>query len=164
MLENKTKTKELSMMHNLQTLIENYLEYCGAQKRLDEKTLKAYRIDLKQFSEWTSVPDITKITSETLENHIGNLHTKYKPKTVKRKIASLKAFFHYLEYKELIDRNPFSKIQVRFREPVILPKTIPLHTVETFLTYSEAKLEELSEKNQQLKMELPRKEEVKKQA
>ena len=39
-----------------------------------------------------------------------------------------------------------------------------LKTVETFLTYSEAKLEELSEKNQQLKMELPRKEEVKKQA
>ena len=33
-----------------------------------------------------------------------------------------------------------------------------LKTVETFLTYSEAKLEELSEKNQQLKMELPRKE------
>ena len=46
----------------------------------------------------------------------------------------MKAFFHYLEYKELIDRNPFSKIQVRFRGPVILPKTIPLHTVETFLT------------------------------
>ncbi len=37
-----------------------------------------------------------------------------------------------------------------------------LKTVETFLTYSEAKLEELSEKNQQLKTELPRKEEVKK--
>ena len=36
-----------------------------------------------------------------------------------------------------------------------------LKTVETFLTYSEAKLEELSEKNQQLKTELPRKEEVK---
>ena len=33
-----------------------------------------------------------------------------------------------------------------------------LKTVETFLTYSEAKLEELSEKNQQLKTELPRKE------
>ena len=39
-----------------------------------------------------------------------------------------------------------------------------LKTVETFLTYSEAKLEELLEKNQQLKTELPRKEEVKKQA
>lgn len=50
-----------------------------------------------------------------------------------RKIASLKAFFHYLEYRELIDRNPFNKVQIRFREPVILPKTIPLHTIETFL-------------------------------
>ena len=39
-----------------------------------------------------------------------------------------------------------------------------LKTVENFLTYSEAKLEELSEKNQQLKMDVHRKEEVKKQA
>jgi len=39
-----------------------------------------------------------------------------------------------------------------------------LKTVETFLTYSEAKLEELSEKNPQLKMDVHRKEEVKKQA
>ena len=39
-----------------------------------------------------------------------------------------------------------------------------LKTVETFLTYSEAKLEELSEKNQQLKTDVPRKEGAKKQA
>jgi integrase/recombinase XerD len=121
-------------MNNLQTLIENYLEYCSTQKRLDEKTLKAYRIDLRQFSEQTSSQDVTEITSEILEEYIAKLHSKYKPKTVKRKIASLKALFHYLEYKEIIDRNPFGKIQVHFREPVILPKIIPLHTVETFLT------------------------------
>jgi integrase/recombinase XerD len=121
-------------MSNLQTLIDNYLEYCSTQKRLDEKTLKAYRIDLRQFSEQTSSQEVTETTSETLEEYIAKLHQKYKPKTVKRKIASLKALFHYLEYKEIIDRNPFNKIQVRFREPVILPKTIPLHTVETFLT------------------------------
>ena len=121
-------------MENLQTLIANYLEYCGTQKRLDEKTLKAYRIDLRQFSEQTSSQEITEITSETLEAYIAKLHQLYKPKTVKRKIASVKALFHYLEYKDIIDRNPFNKIQVRFREPVILPKTIPLHMVETFLT------------------------------
>lgn len=121
-------------MENLQTLIANYLEYSGTQKRLDEKTLKAYRIDLRQFSEQTSSQEITDITSETLEAYIAKLHQQYKPKTVKRKIASVKALFHYLEYKDIIDRNPFNKIQVRFREPVILPKTIPLHMVETFLT------------------------------
>lgn len=114
-------------MNNLQTLIKNYLQYCSTQKRLDEKTLKAYRIDLRQFSEGTSSQEVTEITSEKLEEYIAKLHKQYKPKTVKRKIASLKAFFHYLEYREIIDRNPFNKIQVRFREPVILPKTIPLH-------------------------------------
>ena len=121
-------------MNNLKLFISNYLEYCKTQKRLDEKTLKAYLIDLKQFSELTSCEEITLITPETLETHIAQLHQQYKPKTVKRKIASLKAFFHYLEYKDIIEYNPFNKIQVRFREPVILPKTIPLHTIEAFLS------------------------------
>ncbi len=121
-------------MNNLQLLISNYLEYCKTQKRLDEKTLKAYIIDLKQFSTLISCKEITMITTNTLETHIAQLHQQYKPKTVKRKIASLKAFFHYLEYKDIIEHNPFNKIQVRFREPVILPKTIPLHTIETFLS------------------------------
>ena len=38
-------------MDNLQISIESYLDYCAKQKRLDEKTIKAYRIDLTQFSE-----------------------------------------------------------------------------------------------------------------
>ena len=39
-------------MDNLKILTENYLEYCKTQKRLDPKTMRAYRIDLRQFSEW----------------------------------------------------------------------------------------------------------------
>ena len=76
-------------MNNLQLLISNYLEYCKTQKRLDEKTLKAYIIDLKQFSTLTSCKEITTITPNTLETHIAQLHQQYKPKTVKRKIAFL---------------------------------------------------------------------------
>lgn len=121
-------------MSSLQTQIKQYLEYCQYQKRLDKKTLKAYRIDLIQFLAEISCADALEITPALLENYIANLHQKYKPKTVKRKIASLKALFHYFEYRDIIDRNPFSKIQIRFREPVILPKTIPLRTVETFLS------------------------------
>lgn len=120
-------------MNQSQKTLEQYLNYCQFQKRLDHKTLKAYRIDLNQFFLWNSHKSIECITSELLESYIAQLHQQYKPKTVKRKIASLKALFHYLEYKEIIDRNPFNKIRVKFREPVILPKTIPLHTMETFL-------------------------------
>lgn len=121
-------------MNTLQAHLNNYLQFCEFQKRLDSKTLKAYRIDLTQFICQISLNDICAITPNILEKYITTLHQKYKPKTVKRKIASLKAFFHYLEYRDLIEKNPFNKIQVKFREPVILPKTIPLHTVEIFLS------------------------------
>lgn len=121
-------------MDNTKTHIKNYLEYCNSQKCLDEKTLKAYRIDLRQFFEQNPNINITEITSEALEQYIAQLHEQYKPKTVKRKVASVKALFHYLEYKEIIDHNPFNKVLIHFREPVILPKTIPLHTVEIFLS------------------------------
>ena len=113
-------------MNNPKTLTDNYLEYCIQQKRLDEKTLRAYQIDLRQFFESIATPNVLDITSYTLEAYIADLHMKYKPKTVKRKIDSIKAFFHYLEYKDVIEINPFNKLQIKFREPVILPKTIPL--------------------------------------
>lgn len=129
-------------MNNLQTTIKNYLDFCQYQKRLDKKTLKAYRIDLRQFTEQISVDTASLITPNILEAFISALHQTYKPKTVKRKIASLKAFFHYLEYKDMIEKNPFNKLQIKFREPTILPKTIPLHVIETFLStmYAQKKL------------------------
>lgn len=121
-------------MNELQTTLNNYLDFCQFQKRLDSKTLKAYRIDLRQFSEHISADSISQISPSLLETYISSLHVTYKPKTVKRKIASLKAFFHYLEYRDLVILNPFNKIQVKFREPVTLPKTIPLHSIERLLS------------------------------
>ena len=55
-------------MNNLQNHIKNYLEYCKMQKRLDEKTLKAYRIDLQQFSEQIYITETANFTSTVLEN------------------------------------------------------------------------------------------------
>ena len=118
---------------DLETTISEYLIYCDEQKRLDEKTRKAYRIDLTQFCRQTGGGDPSQITSAMIEAYVASLHQTFQPKTVKRKIASVKAFFHYLEYRDIIDINPFHKIQLRFREPLILPKTIPLPTMEHFL-------------------------------
>lgn len=120
-------------MNTLETTTNDYLSYCKLQKRLDEKTIKAYRIDLKQFSDFLDTCYISEITLSSLESFIAYLHQTYKPKTAKRKIASVKAFSHYLEYKDIIMVNPFNKIQIKFREPVILPKVIPLHIVEELL-------------------------------
>lgn len=120
-------------MNTIESHIQNYLEYCSLQKRLDTKTIKAYRIDLSQFAHQMKLTDLCEITPDILEQYISCLHQQYQPRTVKRKIASLKTLFQYFEYKELIEQNPFNKIHVKFREPVILPKTIPVPTIELLL-------------------------------
>lgn len=121
-------------MNTFIPITEKYLEYCKSQKKLDNKTIKAYRIDLKQFETFLNNTDVHSLSVADIENFIGYLHRNFKPKTVKRKLASLKAFFRYLEYKSIIEINPFNKIKTKFREPLPLPKTIPLHTIESLLS------------------------------
>lgn len=53
---------------------------------------------------------------------------------MKRKIASVKAFFHYLEGHNIIATNPWAHVQSKFREPSTLPRIIPLETIEIILT------------------------------
>ena len=112
--------------------IKKYLEYCQFRKKLDQNTLKAYRIDLRQFLECTKeeIADKAKI-----EGYITELHKNYKPKTIKRKIATIRAYYNYLEVREIIGENPFRKIQVKFKESVILPRIIPREEIERLLNY-----------------------------
>lgn len=120
-------------MNNLSVLTNEYLGFCEHRKRLNAKTLKAYKIDLAGFHSFITV--LSEISlRDGVDLFITELHKSYKPKTVKRKIASLKAFFHYLEYKDLLDINPFDKLDIKFREPKVLPKVIPFHILQTFLS------------------------------
>ena len=120
-------------MINLKSEINNYLINCTSQKNLSSHTLKAYRIDLTQFLLFKENMSLSK---SNLTEYIQELHTKYKPKTVKRKIASLKAFVHYLYFEDLIESNPFDKIDTTFKEPLLLPRTIPEHIIQQLLKVS----------------------------
>ena len=106
----------------LEKQLESYYEDCEFRKRLNEKTIKAYKIDLNQYLEFITT---TEINQKIINEYIHYLNKKYlKYKTIKRKIASVKAFYSYLEYEEIIDYSPFNKIKTKIKEPKLLPKTI----------------------------------------
>ena len=137
-------------MNNLTTHMNEYLEYCKCRKHLDSKTLKAYTIDLKQYIRFCNTSHSNNLLShQTLDQFITFLHKQYKPKTIKRKIASLKAFFHYLEYIDILAYNPFSKLDIRFREPKLLPRTIPGNVIQIFLNTMYSQKEQTSTYYQQ---------------
>ena len=113
--------------------MEQYLEFCKYRKELNRNTLKAYRIDLEQYLSFIKKDFLLKAR---IEEYITELHKKYKQKTVKRKIASIKAFYRYLEEEERLEgSNPFTKIRVKFKEIESLPRIIPRNDIERLLNH-----------------------------
>lgn len=135
-------------MQNLQHRISRYLLDCKYQKGLDPKTIKAYGIDLAQFSVLMEQEHLD-LTRESIMVYISDLHHKYKPKTIRRKIASVKAFCGYLEYEELLEENPFARLRLKLGTPLILPRTIPLTAIEAILTVAYQAKEEVQSPEQQ---------------
>lgn len=96
--------------------IINYLNYCKNNKRLSEHSIRAYKSDLDQFLQFDSI---------NVEEYITHLSKQnIKSKTLKRKIATLKTFFRYLENQDVISENPFYKLRFHFRDEKKLPKII----------------------------------------
>lgn len=114
--------------------IDLYLHYCKFQKELDDKTIKAYKTDLEQFIVFIG-EDEKNLDKENLNAYLLHIHSVYKQKTIKRKIASVKALFHYLEEENIIDVNPFHKVKTKFKEELVLPKIIPRDVIEQLLNY-----------------------------
>lgn len=118
---------------------ESFLFHCRYEKNLSPKTLRAYRIDLDQFTvflqERGSAAEVRAIGKTELRAYIQVLFARLAVKSVKRKVATLKAFFNYLEREDVIAVSPFRKMEVRIREGRRLPRTIPLSDVRRLFKY-----------------------------
>lgn len=113
---------------------EKFLKRCTQMKGLSELTIKAYRIDLNQFQRFIENKDC--LNKAVISEYLSTLYTNYKPKSAKRKIACIKSFYKYLEAEDMIEINPFHKITMKYKEPIVLPKTIPLSCIHQMLCYA----------------------------
>lgn len=122
---------------DLTTKKDKYLDVCKNLKGLSNLTLKAYQIDLVQFCNFMTGRNW--LSKKSLLSYITFLHNTYKPKSAKRKIACVKAFYRYMEIEDIIEYNPFHKIILKYKEPVTLPKTIPLEIIYKLLSHAHQK-------------------------
>lgn len=115
-------------MTDLTKAIAEYLVHCERIRRLNAKTIKAYRCDLLQFSAWLHESGM-QYGERAILGYLAFMSESYAPSSAKRKVASLRAFSSHLYSRDRAN-DPFSLIEVRIREPKRLPRTIPLVDLE----------------------------------
>ena len=79
-------------MDQLSNFISEYLKTCETIKKLNSKTIKAYRIDLSQFHTFM-LPQGNFTEKSTLNSFLSLLHQKYKPKTAKKEDCYFEGIF-----------------------------------------------------------------------
>ena len=83
---------------------------------------------------------IKDIDKDIIRKYLQQLNSQKKPKTVKRKMATLKAMFNFLEFEDIIQINPFRKVKIRVNEEFKLPRLIQMHEIENlFMTVYQLK-------------------------
>lgn len=79
-------------------------------------------LDIEQFG------DLLTVSSRIARFYTATLHEKYTPKSIARKISSLRSFYNFLNREELIKQNPFSEVelpkQIRKLPKFIYPEEI----------------------------------------
>ena len=125
---------------NITQLIEDFLWHCRFEKNLDMKTIKAYQTDLKQFSrQCEDNGKIEDINKHEIKSYLQRL-SSFEYKTIKRKLATLRAMLNYCEceYEDFV--NPMRKMQIRLREPIRLPKVMTIEEVTKIFKYQRSEL------------------------
>jgi len=106
----------------LQEAVEEYLATLSSSAQEDERgrnnhnTIDAYRNDLTQFCAYLGLHGIEnwpQVNSEQLAGYLLEMREAqaYRPTTIARKIAALKAFFRYLRGQEYVASDPVEKLE-----------------------------------------------------
>ncbi|HEU4562278.1 MAG TPA: tyrosine-type recombinase/integrase [Longimicrobium sp.] len=116
---------------------ESFLSHCRYEKNLSHHTLRAYTTDLRQFgADLTarSAPTVVEALGKPeVRGYVRGLLNAFAPKTAKRKVATLKALFNYLEREDVITVTPFRKLDVRIKEPRRLPRIVSFSDLTNLL-------------------------------
>ena len=129
--------------------IKAFLDFCDFDRRLSLNTHKAYSMDLDQFAAYVAnqpslkrLEDITRGEVRSFLRSFG----EFKPRTINRKTATLKAFFGYLEGEERLETNPTYKLNFRIKVPQRLPRNLSQLEIQILFRGLYARLNQIGDR------------------
>lgn len=106
-------------------MIKPFLKYLLQEKRYSSHTVNAYETDLLQFQDYLECIDdeltLEAATHKKLRGWVVSLiEADINPRSVNRKIASLRSFYKFLLKREVVNENPAVKLR-----PLKTAKALP---------------------------------------
>ena len=100
-----------------------------------KKTVLAYRADLTQFASQipaSITPDL--VSRATIEEWVANLQREqYAGNSIRRKLASLRAFFSYLVDLRLVTSSPLRELRIHVGGDRRLTRVVPPHDIRAII-------------------------------
>lgn len=98
-------------------MIESYLRYIKYEKRFSDHTIQSYQSDLTQLRNYLSgefsIKNFDEVSYPSLRNWVVSLaEQKLNPKSINRKIISVRSFYKFLLRSGRLRQNPASKLRL----------------------------------------------------
>lgn len=112
---------------NMTQDIQNFIQYLHQVKKTSENTEVSYARDLKKMNQYLmeqGIHDASEVTATSLNSYVLFLEKEgRKPSTISRSIASMKAFYHYMEKERRVSEDPSERLKapkIEKKMPTIL--------------------------------------------
>ena len=87
--------------------LDKFINYLDVEKNYSAHTILNYTIDLEEFFKFLGPTQVEQVDYLLLRKHLANLRThNYRPRTLARKLSSLRSFFKFLNRESYIKENP----------------------------------------------------------
>ncbi len=102
-----------------QQLIILFKDYLSVERRYSKNTVISYTDDifsLMHFLDQEQFGELLTVSPRIARFYTATLHENYQPKSIARKISSLRSFYSFLNREELVKENPFLDVELPKKE------------------------------------------------
>jgi tyrosine recombinase XerC len=87
--------------------LDKFLTYLEVEKNYSSHTSLNYRLDLEEFAAFLNRTSVEAVAYSDLRRFLAQLKARnLKPRTLARKLSSLRSFFKFLQREKVIQNNP----------------------------------------------------------
>ncbi len=113
-------------------VLQLFKDYIESEKRYSDHTSLSYIEDLHSLINFLDIEqfgDLESVSPRIARFYTATLHENYSPRSIARKISSVRSFYNFLVREDIIKENPFQDIELPKQEKK-LPKFIYPNEIE----------------------------------